>query len=220
MRAGHALLMQPQCPICRAAITSDTECSKPCLNCCMKLDLPADGLRGFSPLNWRALGWYEGHLRRLLLNLRRNRKLSAIHALAKLLTPLVPINAVLVPIPSWKSLSRTNPVPQLLASSLCRPCHGLLRRRHATVGQHHLDRQLRQRNQIHSFEAVPDLSNNATDWSFHQVWIVDDILTTGATALAARNCLQNLGITVGGAICLAKTPKQKSKYNPKTIRNG
>ncbi|KZR68276.1 hypothetical protein PMIT1313_01888 [Prochlorococcus marinus str. MIT 1313] len=142
MRAGHALLMQPQCPICRAAITSDAECSKPCLNCCMKLDLPADGLRGFSPLNWRALGWYEGHLRRLLLSLRRNRKLSAIHALAKLLTPLVPINAVLVPIPSWKSLSRANPVPQLLASGLCRPCHGLLRRRHATVGQHHLDRQL------------------------------------------------------------------------------
>ncbi len=186
----------------------------------MKLDLPADGLRGFSPLNWRALGWYEGHLRRLLLNLRRNRKLSAIHALAKLLTPLVPINAVLVPIPSWKSLSRANPVPQLLASGLCRPCHGLLRRRHATVGQHHLDRQLRQRNQIHSFEAVPGLSNNATDWSFHRVWIVDDILTTGATALAAKNCLQNLGITVGGAICLAKTPKQKSKYNPKTISNG
>ncbi|WP_413410224.1 ComF family protein [Prochlorococcus sp. MIT 1313] len=78
----------------------------------------------------------------------------------------------------------------------------------------------RQRNQIHSFEAVPGLSNNATDWSFHRVWIVDDILTTGATALAAKNCLQNLGITVGGAICLAKTPKQKSKYKPKTIRNG
>ncbi len=182
----------------------------------MRLDLPADGLRGLSPLNWRALGWYEGHLRRLLLNLRRKRKLSAIHALAKLLTPLVPINAVLVPIPSWKSLSRANPLPQLLASGLCHPCHGLLRRRHATVGQHHLGRQLRQQNQIHPFEAVPDRSNNATDWAFHRVWIVDDILTTGATAQAAKNCLQNLGITVGGAICLAKTPKHLSSERSQT----
>ncbi len=208
--------MQPQCPICRATITSDAECSKPCLDCRIKLDLPVNGLIGISPLNWRALGWYEGHLRRLLLNLRRNRKLSAIYALAKLLTPLVPINAVLVPIPSWKSLSRANPLPQLLASGLCRPCHGLLRRRHATVGQHHLDRQLRQQNQSHSFEAVPGLSNNATDWSFHQVWIVDDILTTGATAQAAKNCLQSLGIPVGGAVCLAKTPKHQPSEQSQT----
>ena len=182
----------------------------------MKLDLPADGLRGLSPLNWRTLGWYEGHLRRLVWNLRRARKLSAIRAVAKLLTPLVPINAVLVPIPSWKNLNRANPLPQLLASGLCRPCHGLLRRRYATVGQHHLDRQLRQRNQIHSFEAVPGLSNNSTDWSFHRVWMVDDILTTGATALAAKNCLQNLGLTVGGVVCLAKTPKHQSSKQSQT----
>lgn len=182
----------------------------------MKLELPADGLIGLSPLNWRALGWYEGHLRRLLLNLRRDRTLSAIHALAKLLTPLVPINAVLVPIPSWKNLRRANSLPQLLASGLCRPCHGLLRRRHATLGQHHLDRQLRQRNQIHSFEAVPGLINNATDWSFHQVWIVDDILTTGATAQAAKNCLQKLGITLGGVVCLAKTPKHQPSQQSQT----
>ncbi len=56
IRAGHDLLMQPQCPICRATITSDAESSKPCPNCCMKLDLPADGLIGLSPLNWRGSG--------------------------------------------------------------------------------------------------------------------------------------------------------------------
>ncbi|MFL0748691.1 MAG: ComF family protein [Prochlorococcus sp.] len=206
INAGRELLIQPQCPICQATISSHTETSKPCKNCRLQLDLPSSGLIGLNPLNWRALGWYDGNLRRLLLNLRRSKKHSTMHALAELLNPLVPINAVLVPIPSWKNLSRANPLPQLLATYLKLPCHSLLIRRHATVGQHHLDRQLRLKNQLDAFKAVPGQINEKIDWSRHRAWIVDDILTTGATAQAAQTTLQTSGIPVGGLVCLARTP--------------
>ena len=39
-----------------------------------------------------------------------------------------------------------------------------------------------------------------------ELWLVDDILTSGATARAAMDALNNQGITVRGVICLGRTP--------------
>jgi predicted amidophosphoribosyltransferase len=38
------------------------------------------------------------------------------------------------------------------------------------------------------------------------IWLADDILTTGGTALAASSALEASGHRVAGLICLARTP--------------
>ena len=43
------------------------------------------------------------------------------------------------------------------------------------------------------------------------VWLVDDILTTGSTALAARQALQEAGHRVAGLICLGRTPAKERR---------
>ena len=43
------------------------------------------------------------------------------------------------------------------------------------------------------------------------VWLVDDILTTGSTALAARQALEEAGHHVAGLICLRRTPAKERR---------
>ena len=43
-----------------------------------------------------------------------------------------------------------------------------------------------------------------------ELWLVDDILMTGETALAARNALTQAGHRVHGVICLARTPARRN----------
>jgi predicted amidophosphoribosyltransferase len=109
----------------------------------------------------------------------------------------------LMPIPSWKR--RANPLPPLLAAGLvrasagrCRLAEGLLQRSRVTVGQHHLNRHQRRGNQEGSFRCQT-AGRGA-------IWLVDDILTTGATAEAAAAALLARGWAVQGLICLARTP--------------
>ncbi|CAI8154842.1 MAG: Uncharacterised protein [Prochlorococcus marinus str. MIT 9215] len=208
------LVIQPQCLLCQAILGHDENASTPCNGCLEKLNFPPEGLSGMMPMRWIALNWYEDQFRQLLLNLRRNRQRSAIHYIAKLLAPRLPSEALLVPIPSWKKASQANPLPHMLARELDRPWHQLLARQRATLGQHHLNYKLRQDNQKDAFKASPELKQTMIDWSLHQAWIVDDILTTGATVQAARNCLQRLGIPVGGTVCMAKTPLDRQRHKP------
>tara|TARA_B100001057_G_scaffold227620_1_gene227967 strand:+ start:2361 stop:2570 length:210 start_codon:yes stop_codon:yes gene_type:complete len=63
-----------------------------------------------------------------------------------------------------------------------------------------------------AFEAV----DAAKQQSKTALWIVDDILTTGSTALSARTTLQQAGYKVRGLICLARTP-QKFSGVPRTL---
>ena len=39
--------------------------------------------------------------------------------------------------------------------------------------------------------------------------LIDDVMTSGATALAARHALHNAGWSVSGLLCLARTPWQR-----------
>jgi predicted amidophosphoribosyltransferase len=111
--------------------------------------------------------------------------------------------ALLVPVPSWKRAA--NPLPRLLAGALVQAAGGrcylgdtLLQRCRATVGQHHLNRQQRLGNQRGSFRCTSD--------GRAPLWLVDDILTTGATALAAAEVLEARGWAVQGLLCLGRPP--------------
>tara|TARA_B100001121_G_scaffold76547_1_gene67821 strand:+ start:2786 stop:3277 length:492 start_codon:yes stop_codon:yes gene_type:complete len=160
------------------------------------------------PLPWCALGPYAGQLRQLLLKLRQPRQGKALAALVQLLAErfTLPATAVLVPIPSWKR-QRSNPLPQRIALGLGRPTAELLHRTRAGLSQHHLNRCQRQTNLIGAFQAFRMDKQGAHG----SVWLVDDILTTGSTALAARQALEAAGHRVAGLICLGRTPARERR---------
>ena len=158
--------------------------------------------RGHQPLPWWSLGTYSGDFRHCLLRLKRTGSGRILTALLSGLQPLLPSRSTgwLVPIPSWKR-RHANPLPAQIAAGLGRVNPNLLRRTRAGVGQHRLSRQQRLVNLQGAFHSPA--SAEALD-----LWLVDDILTTGATALAAREALTTAGHRVHGLICLARTPAQ------------
>ena len=150
-------------------------------------------------------------MRQLILSLRRTHDLGSLQAVCTSLQCGLPQGSLLIPIPGWKAKSRANPLPELICHCLERPTLQLLQRCRPTVGQHRLNRRQRVSNQYGSFK----LSQTSTQWTSHawtdlrsqqQVWLVDDIVTTGATVVAAKQALQASGVTIHGVLCLARTP--------------
>jgi predicted amidophosphoribosyltransferase len=217
-RAALALISEPRCPLCGGTAPAGPAPPVPppqlCAACLGRLALPQGGLQGDEPLLWCAAAAYEGPLRQLLLRQRPRPEPALIRALAlewhRCCQGVLP-GAVLVPIPGWKR--RGNPLPLLLAQALARWAGpstrvqpGLLRRAHPTLGQHHLGRALRQRNQRGAFAAPAPVCSLGPP---PPIWLVDDILTSGATALAAASALQASGHAVQGVLTLARTPARR-----------
>ncbi|MFM7549201.1 MAG: ComF family protein [Cyanobacteriota bacterium] len=174
--------------------------------------LPHQGLRGTAPLPWWAAGLYHGAYRRLLLDLRQHPQTSSLAALLRGIQPPTfpsPVTPLLVPVPSWKV--RGNPLPALI----CRlggqqwrwEKANLLRRSRPVLGQHHLGRQMRLENQKGAF--LCPRRARGSQARHHPIFLVDDILTTGATALSAAEALKQGGWRVQGLICLARTPGRR-----------
>jgi predicted amidophosphoribosyltransferase len=210
----HWFLLSP-CAFCRHPVDAPGPGPGPatCLPCRERLELPDQGLAGSQPLPWWGAGRYGGPLRQLLLDLRRRPRPEAVAALARgarqALASSAPGRAgerpLLVPIPSWKR--RANPLPPLLCRALERQGGlrqiQLLERSRPVLGQHHLGRSLRIANQAGAFRALrPPGPGEARR---HPVLIVDDILTSGATASSAAAALTAAGWRVQGLLCLART---------------
>lgn len=204
---GRSLLIQRCCPLCARPIDQTLKGSTPCRPCQERLQLSPEGIKGWHPLPWQALGRYAGGFRALLLKLRREPNKRRFHALITLLDQglQLPESAVLVPIPSWKH-HHGNTVPTLMAQRLGLPSAPLLMRHQARLSQHHLSRNLRKTNLTGAFQAAPIPEKQPA-----QIWLVDDILTTGSTALAARDALHHAGYAVGGMICMARTPARSCR---------
>ena len=225
------LLVRP-CPLCRRLPSPGESADPLCRRCSTALQLPSRGLHGSWPLPWWSSAPYQGALRRTLLAQRRQPEARAIRAL---LTPLAmglqdtlqaspgrangrsnPLPApLLVPIPSWKR--RSNPLPGLIADGLAGLLalqrRDLLQRSKAVLGQHRLGRQLRLLNQQDSFALAPAAIGRRPQ----PVLIVDDILTSGATARHAALCLERRGWPVLGVACLARTPARGSRAEKAVI---
>ncbi|MFM7269049.1 MAG: ComF family protein [Cyanobium sp.] len=208
----HWFLLTP-CGICSRPLASSGATADPlCSDCRQRFALPPGGLHGDEPIAWWGAGFYGGPFRELLLSLRHRPRAAVVEALisslaAQLLesisgrgTPL------LVPIPSWKR--QANPLPGLICQSLSRRTRlrrtDLLERSRPVLGQHHLRRELRLSNQIEAFRCPSTAT--ASGASARPLLIVDDILTSGATACSAAACLRQAGWQVQGMVCLARTP--------------
>ena len=221
-RCGRNLLLQASCPLCRRAVdystvdqatVEESTVNRPCQDCQVRLLVSPRGLQGSLPMPWHALGHYQGTLRTLLLQERNHPCERRFKGLIHLLRDSLQLmeNECLCPIPSWKK-RHANGLPSRIANALGHPSRPVLQRRKAGLSQHHLNRNMRMSNLHDAFEAVVA----AKQQSKTALWIVDDILTTGSTALSARTTLQQAGYEVRGLICLARTP-QKSSGVPRTL---
>lgn len=200
------------CPLCRQPLPPGELTIQACAVCASSLGLPKQGVRGISPLPWWAAGYYQGAYRRVLLSLRHRPRPERVTALLRgMEPPSFPseVSPLLVPVPSWKR--RANPLPPLICQVGGRQWRwasaNLLLRSRPVLGQHHLNRSMRQENQKGAFTC----SRRAKRWEArqHPLVLVDDILTSGATALSAAETLRQAGWDVTGLICLARTPGER-----------
>jgi predicted amidophosphoribosyltransferase len=156
----------------------------------------------------------------VLLELKRRPRAELVSALLKPLQPALAALAtpksgpapLLVPIPSWKR--QGNPLPPQICHCLGRQLGlrqaPLLERSHPVLVQHRLHRQLRLANQEGAFRCQPAGDRRRRC----PVLIVDDILTTGATALNGALCLKAAGWPVLGVVCLARTAPRQAPKGP------
>jgi predicted amidophosphoribosyltransferase len=124
---------------------------------------------------------------------------------------------LLVAIPSWKR--RGNPLPPRLCRELGQRLGlrqaDLLERTRPVLGQHHLGRRLRQANQEGAFRCRR--GPRGEERRRRPLLLVDDILTTGATACSAAGALEAAGWQVRGLLCLARTPPRSRGRTPGVI---
>ena len=80
-----------------------------------------------------------------------------------------------------------------------------LRRIHDTSAQQDLDAKARKRNLRHAFALAPDVEMKGRHFA-----LIDDVLTTGATAQALARLLRDAGAARVDVYCLARTPKPGS----------
>lgn len=202
-------LFSKPCPLCRQPLASPGLATRFCSSCVQALLLPGRGLRGKSPLPWWAVGLYHGAYRQLLLDLRKWPQPERLAALLKEVEPPsfpARVSPLLVPVPSWKR--RGNPLPALMGQVAAKQWRwaqaDLLRRSRPVLGQHHLNKAMRLENQRGAFTC--QRRPRGAEARRHPVLLVDDILTSGATALSAAETLRQSGWRVQGVICLARTP--------------
>ncbi len=146
---------------------------------------------------------YAGLVKRLVGNAKAGGRAPAGRALASLLPALDDITAtVVVPIPASPGRRSGPHLGTTLAKSLARR-HGLtlrplLRLTRLAAEQHRLSHGERARNVRGLFISKP---------APERVLLVDDLMTSGATASAAAAALRQAGATHIDLVCVARTPR-------------
>lgn len=175
------------------------------------------GPAGLSVISW---GAYEGSLKQSIASLKYDQRRDVAQFLGTELAqtwlsyatqPISrgtrPVAIIPIPLHPSKLQKRGFNQAETLAQWFCRvarlPLHtDILQRVQDTQAQHSLNRQARLQNLALAFgvqlHAKRQLQNTA-------VWLLDDIYTTGATAIAAAHTLRRYGISVAGICTVART---------------
>ncbi len=228
---GVDLIYPPQCAICQADCTGPIllceNCRRAvidrrpaCLRCAADIPAAADGqwscpqCRKPAPRFQAAvrLGRYEGALRTSVLAIKRESAQPLAEALARLLVvergaELAALGFdVVVPIPMhwarriWRGVNNPDTLARRLAERLAIPAAGhLLKRRRRTRPQTGLTRSWRLHNVRGAFQA-----SRHDDLPGARVLVVDDVMTTGATASEAAGVLRQAGAAFVGVAVLAR----------------
>ncbi|MFP6832756.1 MAG: ComF family protein [Pseudomonas sp.] len=119
---------------------------------------------------------------------------------------------VLLPVPlagkrlRQRGFNQAAMLARWLSQSLDLPCEEqFLRRVKETDAQQDLDAKARKRNLRNAFSLMPDAQIKDRHFA-----LVDDVLTTGATAQTLARLLMNTGAARVDVYCLARTPKPGS----------
>ncbi len=161
-----------------------------------------------------ALGSYDGLLRDLVLQMKRDRSERFAHMFAHLIAlqrrdhlETLQIDAIAaVPMHPWRRLTRGTNAAAALADGLGRRlglevCAGLLRRRRNTRSQLGLTPAGRFRNVRGEMRVAAGYHLDAP-----HVLLVDDVLTTGATCSEAARMLKRAGAARVTVVVVARTP--------------
>ena len=216
---------EEQAPICVACETDLPWLGDHCQTCA--LPLPVAGLTcnecQLEPPAFEqvAVPWLYGFpVDSLITRFKHNAKWPFGHLLADVLGQYLlhrfeeglPRPNALLPVPLAKQRLRQRGFNQAamlarwLSRSLNLPCEEtVLRRIKDTDAQQSLDAKSRKRNLREAFDLIPDAQVKG-----RHLALVDDVLTTGATAQALARLLMDAGAARVDVYCLARTPKPGS----------
>lgn len=207
LRALVHLLVPPRCAVCARPTEPARTLCEPCERALLSagpLRFPLDGLEVTSAAP------YEGVARRLVARLKFSGRTALAAPAAAVMAAAWPEahrpGAALVPVPGvgLRVRARGFDPAALLAAELARrtgaelvPC---LRRadRSRQVGRSRSQR-------LHEGPRVHARAGAARELAGRPVWLVDDVVTTGATLTACVRALRAAGIRCAGALTLARS---------------
>ncbi|HEX9774088.1 MAG TPA: ComF family protein [Actinomycetota bacterium] len=194
---GHRFL----CPACEAAFPA---IGPSCARCSRPLPAPAprcsDCAHDPAFSRARAVATYAGVARDALMTLKFGGERRAAAALAERMASLAPAAdvATFVPPSAGLGLGAYNTAEELaraVARLLRMPCRPLLAKVRRTADQASLGRERRRRNLAGAFRSRPVRG---------RVLLVDDVMTTGATADACARALREAGAEDVGVLTFTR----------------
>ncbi|MFC3050620.1 ComF family protein [Kordiimonas pumila] len=196
------VLAPPFCVRCALPFDYSTEIAEPVCAACLQYN-PA--------FDWaRAAVSYEGLGRSLVLKLKHGGTSMIVPVMARMMAGSVrQLQATLiipVPLHRWRFLKRRFNQSQLLAERIAEyldvPVNVFaLKRRKATLSQASFSRKKRFKNVRGAFEVPPEMKAVVKG---QHIMLVDDVLTTGATAASCAKALKKAGALSVGVVAFAR----------------
>jgi len=174
-----------------------------CAGCRSSLEAPSLARALGDGVDVRSAVAFDGPAARVMRALKEDGRTGLARPLGRLIRPLLPADAVVVPVPSSRAAMRRRgySVTELLVRRAgVTPARLLRTAPGARADQRELGRSERERNVAGMFRARPCAGE--------RVVVVDDVVTTGATLREAVRTLRDAGGTVVGAVTVAATAQR------------